>query len=44
LDSQDTARFLSVCGKLIKENVMSFSEAQIYILKIKERVENDKDN
>ena len=37
LDSQEAARFLYVCNRLVKENAMSFSEAQAYISKIKER-------
>ena len=38
LDSQEAARFLYVCNKLVSENTMSFTEVQDYISKIKECV------
>jgi len=44
LDGQEAARLLSVCGKLVKQKAMGFTEAQNYILKIKECAEHDTDD
>lgn len=44
LDGQDAAGFLYVCNKLVKHKTMSFTEVQNYIIKVKERVEDDPGN
>lgn len=41
LDSQEAARFLCVCGKLVIEKAMSFTEAQSCITRVKECNKND---
>lgn len=44
LDGQEAARFLYVCDKLVHEKAMGFAEAQVYIMKVKERAGHDTDH
>ena len=44
LDCPEAVQLFHVCGKLVKQGVLSLTEAQDYILNVKERAEHDTDD